>query len=149
MLADKDIDKVVQRLTESGLPISDWFIAEIDYPRAASTQQLQNILSNYVDSEQIHELKRLSEATQAVINGSQPQDLIVVCGSFHTIGEALAALEKWEIKWKYDGFNVNLNSSVRADSIKNILYNQRAFTNKEAFYKVFYKVFYKKYFHKE
>jgi len=94
MLADKDIDKVVQRLTESGLPISDWFIAEIDYPRAASTQQLQNILSNYVDSAQIHELKRLSEATQAVINGSQPQDLIVVCGSFHTIGEALAALEK-------------------------------------------------------
>ena len=94
MLADKDIDKVVQRLTESGLPISDWFIAEIDYPRAASTQQLQNILSNYVDSAQIHEFKRLSEATQAVINGSQPQDLIVVCGSFHTIGEALAALEK-------------------------------------------------------
>ena len=94
MLADKDIDKVVQRLTESGLPISDWFIAEIDYPRAASTQQLQSILSNYVDSAQIHEFKRLSEATQAVINGSQPQDLIVVCGSFHTIGEALAALEK-------------------------------------------------------
>ncbi|WP_440465364.1 bifunctional tetrahydrofolate synthase/dihydrofolate synthase [Psychrobacter sp. ASPA161_6] len=94
MLADKDIDKVVQRLTKSGLPISDWFIAEIDYPRAASTQQLQSILSNYVDSEQIHEFKRLSEATQAVINGSQPQDLIVVCGSFHTIGEALAALEK-------------------------------------------------------
>ncbi|WP_201592938.1 bifunctional tetrahydrofolate synthase/dihydrofolate synthase [Psychrobacter sp. Pi2-51] len=94
MLADKDIDKVVQRLTESGLPISDWFIAEIDYPRAASTQQLQGILSNYVDSAQIHEFKRLSEATQAVINGSQPQDLIVVCGSFHTIGEALAALEK-------------------------------------------------------
>lgn len=94
MLADKDIDKVVQRLTESGLPISDWFIAEIDYPRAASTQQLQSILSNYVDSAQIHEFKRLSEATDAVINGSQPQDLIVVCGSFHTIGEALAALEK-------------------------------------------------------
>ncbi|WP_413190054.1 bifunctional tetrahydrofolate synthase/dihydrofolate synthase [Psychrobacter sp. AT9] len=94
MLADKDIDNVVQRLTESGLPISDWFIAEIDYPRAASTQQLQNILSNYVDSAQIHEFKRLSEATQAVINSSQPQDLIVVCGSFHTIGEALAALEK-------------------------------------------------------
>ncbi len=92
MLGDKDINKVVQRLTEAGLPISDWFIAEIDYPRAASTEQLQSILASYVDSAQIHEFKRLSEATDAVINDSQVQDLIVVCGSFHTIGEALAAL---------------------------------------------------------
>ncbi len=93
MLGDKDIDKVVQRLTESGLPISDWFIAEIDYPRAASTDHLKSILANYVDGVQIHEFNRLSEATHAVINASQPQDLIVVCGSFHTIGEALAAIE--------------------------------------------------------
>ena len=92
MLGDKDIKKVVQRLTEAGLPISDWFIAEIDYPRAASTEQLQGILASYVDKAQIHEFKRLSEATAAVIKGSQAQDLIVVCGSFHTIGEALAAL---------------------------------------------------------
>ena len=92
MLGDKDINKVVQRLTEAGLPISDWFIAEIDYPRAASTEKLQGILTSYVDSAQIHEFRRLSEATAAVIKGSQAQDLIVVCGSFHTIGEALAAL---------------------------------------------------------
>lgn len=92
MLGDKDINKVVQRLTEAGLPISDWFIAEIDYPRAASTEQLQSILASYVDKAQIHEFKRLSEATAAVTKGSQAQDLIVVCGSFHTIGEALAAL---------------------------------------------------------
>ncbi len=92
MLGDKDINKVVQRLTEAGLPISDWFIAEIDYPRAASTEQLQSILASYVDNAQIHEFKRLSEATDAVINDSQAQDLIVVCGSFHTIGETLAAI---------------------------------------------------------
>ena len=92
MLGDKDINKVVQRLTEAGLPISDWFIAEIDYPRAASTEQLQGILASYVDKAQVHAFERLSEATAAVIKGSQAQDLIVVCGSFHTIGEALAAL---------------------------------------------------------
>lgn len=92
MLGDKDINKVVQRLTEAGLPISDWFIAEIDYPRAASTEQLQSVLASYVDKAQIHAFERLSEATAAVIKGSQAQDLIVVCGSFHTIGEALAAL---------------------------------------------------------
>ena len=93
MLGDKDIEKVVQCLTESGLPISDWFIAEIDYPRAASTEQLRSILTNYVDDVQIHEFNRLSAATDAVISASQPQDLIVVCGSFHTIGEALSALK--------------------------------------------------------
>ena len=93
MLGDKDIDKVVQRLTNAGLPISDWFIAEIDYPRAATTEHLQSVLANYIDGAQIHEFRRLSEATHAVIHASQPQDLIVVCGSFHTIGEALNAIE--------------------------------------------------------
>ena len=93
MLGDKDINKVVQRLTTAGLPISDWFIAEIDYPRAATTEHLQGILASYVDDVQIHEFARLQEATYAIINASQPQDLIVVCGSFHTIGEALYTLE--------------------------------------------------------
>ena len=92
MLGDKDIDKVVQRLTQAGLPISDWFIAEIDYPRAASTEQLQGVLTQYIDSANIYEFDGLHAATYAVIADSQPQDLIVVCGSFHTIGEALAAL---------------------------------------------------------
>ena len=93
MLGDKDINKVVQRLTTAGLPISDWFIAEIDYPRAATTEHLQGILASYVDDAQIHEFARLQEATHAIISASQPQDLIVVCGSFHTIGEALSTLE--------------------------------------------------------
>ena len=93
MLGDKDINKVVRRLTTAGLPISDWFIAEIDYPRAATTEHLQGILASYVDDAQIHEFARLQEATHAVISASHPQDLIVVCGSFHTIGEALSTLE--------------------------------------------------------
>lgn len=93
MLGDKAIDKVVQRLTDANLPITDWFIAEIDYPRAASTEQLQNILAAYVDKSHIHEFTDLAQATGAVISASSPQDLIVVCGSFHTIGEVLASLE--------------------------------------------------------
>ncbi|MFI8553238.1 bifunctional tetrahydrofolate synthase/dihydrofolate synthase [Psychrobacter sp. NPDC077938] len=92
MLGDKDIDKVVQRLTQVGLPVSDWSIAEIDYPRAATTEQLQDVLVKYVDSTNIYEFDSLHTATHAVIEASQPQDLIVVCGSFHTIGEALSAL---------------------------------------------------------
>ncbi|WP_201588078.1 bifunctional tetrahydrofolate synthase/dihydrofolate synthase [Psychrobacter jeotgali] len=94
MLGDKDIDQVVQRLTQADLPITDWFIAEIDYPRAASTAQLHSVLSTYIEAADRHEYANLAAATQAVIEASEPQDLIVVCGSFHTIGEALAALEK-------------------------------------------------------
>ena len=92
MLGDKDIDTVVQRLTQTALPVDEWFVAEIDYPRAASTTQLHDILEKYVDSTHIHLCDGLQAATDAVIKASRPQDLIVVCGSFHTIGEALSAL---------------------------------------------------------
>ena len=92
MLGDKDIELVVQRLIAADLPISEWFIAEIDHPRAATVEQLQNALTGYVDPCQIHTLPDLQQATQAVIDNSQAEDLIVVCGSFHTIGEALSAL---------------------------------------------------------
>ena len=80
------------------LPISAWFIAEIDYPRAATTEQLQSILSEHVNSADIYNFSGLEQATQAVIAQSQPQDLIVVCGSFHTIAEALTALHHYAHK---------------------------------------------------
>ncbi len=93
MLGDKDIDMVVQRLTHAGLPVTDWFIAEIDHPRAASIEQLQNALADYIEPAHIHVFANLQQATHAVITHSAAEDLIVVCGSFHTIGEALATLE--------------------------------------------------------
>ncbi len=92
MLGDKDIERVVERLTQASLPITGWFIAEIDYPRAASIEQLQRALVPYVEVN-INVSSSLAQATQSVIESSLPQDLIVVCGSFHTIGEALKALE--------------------------------------------------------
>ena len=93
MLGDKDIELAVQRLSAADLPISEWFIAEIDHPRAATVEQLQSALSVYVDPAHIQTLPNLQQATHAVIDNSQAADLIVVCGSFHTIGETLAALD--------------------------------------------------------
>ncbi|ALF59302.1 bifunctional tetrahydrofolate synthase/dihydrofolate synthase [Psychrobacter urativorans] len=93
MLGDKDIEMVVQSLSDPQLPISNWFIAEIDHPRAATIEQLQNALSAHVDPAHIQVFSDLQQATHTVIDNSQPQDLIVVCGSFHTIGEALSTLE--------------------------------------------------------
>ncbi len=93
MLADKDIEKVVAQLSLADLPISAWYIGEIDYPRAASVEQLQSALLPYIEQTKINVLDNLQQATAAVIASSQAQDLIVVCGSFHTIGETLVALE--------------------------------------------------------
>ncbi|AMN66773.1 bifunctional tetrahydrofolate synthase/dihydrofolate synthase [Psychrobacter sp. P11G5] len=93
MLGDKDIAMVAQRLTDADLPITDWYIAEIDHPRAASIDELQTALAAHVGDTAIHVYADLQQATQAVIKNSDPQDLIVVCGSFHTIGEALATLD--------------------------------------------------------
>ena len=92
MLGDKDIATVVQHLAQANLPISAWFIAEIDYPRAASIEQLQSALSPYVVEADIHAFTTLKQATTGVINNSSAQDLILVCGSFHTIAETLASL---------------------------------------------------------
>ena len=92
MLADKDIEKVISQLTCSSLPITDWFVGEIDYPRAASIVQLENILSCYVNKSNLHTFSNLSQAIAAIIANSHAQDLILVCGSFHTIGETLATL---------------------------------------------------------
>ena len=93
MLGDKDINMVVKQLTEADLPITDWFISEIDYPRAASIEQLKTVLASYIDESRTHAFADLQQATVAVIANAQPQDLIVVCGSFHTIGETLVALD--------------------------------------------------------
>lgn len=95
MLSDKDITSVVQRLTQTDLPIKAWFIGEIDYPRAATTEQLHGILNRYIDDANLHTFTNLPKATQAVISHSHPQDLIVVCGSFHTIASALTTLNKY------------------------------------------------------
>ena len=92
MLADKDMAKVIHELLASNLPISAWFIAPIDHPRAATLEQLQAILAKQHQTDKVHSFDSLQLATQAVIAQSHEEDLIVVCGSFHTIGEALSTL---------------------------------------------------------
>lgn len=91
MLADKDMAKVVQALIVSQLPIAEWFIAPIDHPRAATLEQLQTVLTDQKITH-VHSFADLPLATQSIIKQSHEDDLIVVCGSFHTIGEALLTL---------------------------------------------------------
>lgn len=91
MLADKEIAKVVERLKQSSLLIEAWYVAPIQHSRAANLAQLKTILMDK-GINQVETADNLEEATKLAIQNTTKEDLILVCGSFHTIGESLRYL---------------------------------------------------------
>ena len=92
MLADKPIDAVVSLLTS--LPIESWVVAEIDHPRAAALDELMSILTKHIESDSITTTSSLAAAARQAIAQTQEHDMILACGSFHTIGEVLSGLSE-------------------------------------------------------
>jgi dihydrofolate synthase/folylpolyglutamate synthase len=89
MLSDKDIAGVVGQLSS----VTDhWYIAPLDVPRAASMDQLKQALQSYA----YHEYDHAAQALQQAIKHSQPQDIILVCGSFHTLEAVWESLALWQ-----------------------------------------------------
>ena len=86
MLADKDIHSVVQLLKPV---VSEWKIAEMTVPRAAKLTQLQEALQGT----HTQQLTNVAEAFQIALEQVQSHQLILVCGSFHTL----------EAVWEYIG----------------------------------------------
>lgn len=93
MLADKDINHVVELLVSSKLPIKTWHVATIDHPRAAEAEQLIEVLQKN-NQQNIVSYENLASIGESVIAATGTEDLILVCGSFHTIGEVLEPLTK-------------------------------------------------------
>ena len=93
MLADKDINHVVELLVSSKLPIKTWHVATIDHPRAAEAEQLIEVLQKN-NQQDIVSYENLASVGESVIAATGTEDLILVCGSFHTIGEVLEPLTK-------------------------------------------------------
>lgn len=98
MLADKDVDGVLLALAR--LPIHGLFLAEIDHPRALPLATLsERVQAHFAPLDhrnlpvQIQTFADFAQATQALIDQSDRSDLLLVCGSFHTIGEVLAQLQ--------------------------------------------------------
>lgn len=85
MLADKDIDLVLQHLQT--LPITNIFSGEIKFFRASPKAELTEKLNKYFNN--IIMCDNLQQATEQVLSQSVEQDFILVCGSFHTISEVL------------------------------------------------------------
>jgi dihydrofolate synthase/folylpolyglutamate synthase len=94
MLADKDINAVVGHLASLA---DHWFLAPLDVPRAASLAQLQaalldekwNEVTAKVTNETVDVFGDVPAAYRAALAASEKEDLIVVCGSFHTVAAVL------------------------------------------------------------
>jgi dihydrofolate synthase/folylpolyglutamate synthase len=82
MMADKDIPAVIE--TMSGL-VDSWYLASLPVPRAATARQLDDFLGG--QKTQIFDDVRV--ALRTAVNDSDPDDRIVVFGSFYTVAAAL------------------------------------------------------------
>jgi len=91
MLADKDFPAVLRCLQ----PLADqWLLPQIDSRRALPPQSLQQwLLTSGVAAASIHDYPNVTDAVGTALNVAQPDDRIVVLGSFVT---AAALLADWD-----------------------------------------------------
>ncbi|MGL6258044.1 bifunctional tetrahydrofolate synthase/dihydrofolate synthase [Vibrio sp. WXL210] len=86
MLHDKDIAATLTQLSEIS---ANWYPASLEGPRAASANELCQHLPQVIAS-----YDSPAAAFQAAQAKAQPGELILVVGSFHTVGEVLAFIEQ-------------------------------------------------------
>ena len=87
MLADKDIKSVVESLKNS---ILMWKIAPLTVPRAAEIAQLDDALQQQT----VQHFTNVQLAFQSALDESKNNQLILVCGSFHTLEAVWEYLEE-------------------------------------------------------
>lgn len=85
MLVDKDIQQVLAKLKT--LPIKTVHSGVINHSRATNKTTLETQLNKHFDN--IYLFDNLEKATQSVLEFSETDDMILVCGSFYTISEVL------------------------------------------------------------
>ncbi len=86
MLADKDIDSVVKLLKKTVLK---WNIAVMTVPRAAALPQLESALQG----ETVEIFESIQVAFKSALEQTNNNQLILVCGSFHTLEAVWEYLE--------------------------------------------------------
>ncbi|HSC68211.1 MAG TPA: bifunctional tetrahydrofolate synthase/dihydrofolate synthase [Cellvibrio sp.] len=89
MMSDKDRAQSLENLKRR---VDYWYVADLSYiPRAASVAQLHQNLADL--NVAVEFSGSVSECLGAAFNNSALNDLILVCGSFHTVAAGLQALE--------------------------------------------------------
>ncbi|WP_166171321.1 bifunctional tetrahydrofolate synthase/dihydrofolate synthase [Acinetobacter sp. SA01] len=87
MLADKDINSVVDLLKDTVLT---WKISPLTVPRAATIGQLEEALQG----ETVQHFNSVQLAFKSALNETKNNQLILVCGSFHTLEAVWEYLEE-------------------------------------------------------
>ena len=87
MLADKDINSVASLLKDAVLM---WKIAPLNVPRAASITQLDAALQG----QQAQHFSSVKSAFKSALDETKNNQLILVCGSFHTLEAVWEYLEE-------------------------------------------------------
>ncbi len=89
MMADKDIAATL----EPFLPIVDqWYCCDLPMPRAAKANVIAKILAEQGQNGRV--CKSVGDALAIVSNEQGPNDLVVVMGSFITVGAAMAVINQ-------------------------------------------------------
>ena len=91
MLKDKDIVSVVGPLASV---VDRWYPASLHVPRGATATQLIEALATAGAPRPAQEFDDVHQAYAAALRDAGEPDRIVIFGSFHTVGDILAALEK-------------------------------------------------------
>ncbi|CNJ81678.1 bifunctional folylpolyglutamate synthase/ dihydrofolate synthase [Yersinia aldovae] len=84
MLSDKDIGGTLACLSEQ---VDEWYCAPLEGPRGATAQQLADHL---MVSRQFSDV---ATAWRQAMQDSERQDVVIVCGSFHTVAHVMAAMD--------------------------------------------------------
>ncbi|PCI54672.1 MAG: bifunctional tetrahydrofolate synthase/dihydrofolate synthase [Gammaproteobacteria bacterium] len=82
MLSDKDISNTLQPFHDV---IDDWYIAQLNAPRAASIKVMSAELANFTNS--VNCFDNITQAFKIANKEAQLTDLILVFGSFYTVAE--------------------------------------------------------------
>ncbi len=85
MLGDKDIQGTLTCLSQQ---VTDWYVAPLTEFRGADVSEL----SQHLDS--ANEFDCVEKAWEQACLDAKEQDVIVVCGSFHTVAHVMMLLEK-------------------------------------------------------
>lgn len=91
MLEDKDIQQVIRLIC---LNIDQWELASLNEPRGANAEQISAQLLQVERAVKYNCNASPTIAFEAAIADTGPNDRVVVFGSFHTVGEVLAHLQR-------------------------------------------------------
>ncbi|AVF33673.1 bifunctional tetrahydrofolate synthase/dihydrofolate synthase [Rahnella sikkimica] len=84
MLKDKDIAGTLACLSPQ---VDEWYCAPLQGPRGASVEELASHLP------QAHRFDDVESAWRQAMQEAAPQDIVIVCGSFHTVAHVMDAID--------------------------------------------------------